>query len=86
MLSRNNSLVIALASTLVQAFDPCQFAPMMDLAFMTASKKSLSAMTIVSPTSGRLMGSSHDDFDLIEGGYNVVVTNPTLFRSGLPVR
>jgi hypothetical protein len=55
---------------------------MMDLACMTATKKSLSAMTIVSPTSGRLMGSSHDDFDLIEGGYNVVVTNPTLFRYG----
>ena len=38
------------------------------------------AMSIISPTSGRCMGSSQDDFDVIEGGYNAVVTNPYLIR------
>jgi hypothetical protein len=64
---------------MVQAFDLCHFAPLMENLTCT-TKQPLSAMAIVSPTSGRQMGSSRDDFDLIEGGYNVVVTNPALFR------
>ncbi len=56
------------------AFDLHDFVPLRD------SKAPLTAMSIISPTSGRCLGSSQDDFDVIEGGYNAVVTNPHLIR------
>ncbi len=62
------------------AFELHHFLPMMDGG--SAVKKPLTAASIVSPTSGRCLGSSQDDFDVIEGGFNAVVTNPGLIRCG----
>jgi hypothetical protein len=44
------------------------------------TRRSVSATCIVSPLTGKEMGSARYDLDLLEGGYSKAFTDPTLLR------